>query len=478
MSASRSLTRLGLFSLVGLAAAVALAGCWPEETPEPVAPDPVQVDDATADADDGAGQADADDQAADATETTASGSGDATPEVSWGSGTGLSSGGADTEATTGSKTTASGTSGDDRSSTSRATTPKTTTPRTTTTKRTTTPKTATHRTGTSGGGNLARTTTSKSTSESSTSNRTSKSAASVDTAGSGTADDAGTASEPRTASTGTANRTTSRASGVESRTSDSGTSRDDGTAMVMEMDAFDAGEFDAAPGVRRFSGSDWKSLREERVLTVMNEPGPGTDPSCYPRDMLPLAQSGKLTKDQTSCVQKSLSKAEYAADQARLSLVLIANAHARQEADNWAWLVQRHLEVIDDENPGLAYRYALHNYEAGVGSYPEALRWANVALAQRAAWTGDVYHERVTRLYKLRAAVSQALWKQAEDEWASGQTEEAKDSVLDWRETTRKAAVEWYRYAVETGMDTKTPYNLCVNASIQEGCEGIDGPPS
>jgi hypothetical protein len=86
-----------------------------------------------------------------------------------------------------------------------------------------------------------------------------------------------------------------------------------------------------------------------------------------------------------------------------------------------------------------------------------------------------VYHERVTRLYKLRAAATQALWREAEEAWAKDQTDESKEAVLDWREETRMAAIDWYRYAVETGMDTDTPYQLCVNASIQDGCEGIDG---
>jgi hypothetical protein len=206
----------------------------------------------------------------------------------------------------------------------------------------------------------------------------------------------------------------------------------------------------------------------------MNEPGPGTDPSCYPRDMLPIANKGKLTKDQVACVQKSLSQAQYSADQARLSLVLISNAQARQEVDNWEWLVARHLESIDDENPALAYRYALHLYQKGRASYPDALVWANTALGQRAAWSGSVYHERVTRLYKLRAAAAQALWQQAEDEWSRSPSDSARENVISTRERTRQMALEWYRYAAETGMDASTALQLCANASIGESCEGAE----
>jgi hypothetical protein len=208
----------------------------------------------------------------------------------------------------------------------------------------------------------------------------------------------------------------------------------------------------------------------------MNEPGPGTDPSCYPKDMLLLAEKGKLTKDQVGCVQKSLSQATMPADQARLSLVLVENAHARAETDNWEWLVARHLESIDPENPGLSYRYAMHLFQKGPDHYRESLRWANVSLGQRAAWTGNTYHERVTRLYKLRASLAQALWRRAEESWSKEQSEGNRDAVLSWREQTRLYALEWYRYAKETEMDTTIAYNLCDIASIQQGCEGVDGP--
>lgn len=239
----------------------------------------------------------------------------------------------------------------------------------------------------------------------------------------------------------------------------------------VDDDAVAAAESEPPVAARRFSGEDWRSIREERVLSVMNEPGPGTDPSCYPRDVMPIANKGKLTKDQVACVQKSLSQAEYSADQARLSLVLIANAQAREEMDNWEWLVARHLEAIDEENPGLAYRYALHLYQKGLDSYSEALRWANVAIGQRAAWTGPTYHERVTRLYKLRAAAAQALWQQAESAWGKDSSEANRRAVIELREQTRRLAVEWYRYALETGMDTDTPLKLCANASIRDRCE-------
>ena len=501
MSTSRYLPHL--LPALGLASVLALSGCWTEETPAPP-PKPAQTE-----VDDGAAAAD-DDAVEDEGVADDAGDGDAAivppgSDVNFGTGTGLSSGGADSVppgTSSGTNRTTSGTSSG-KTTASNRTTSGTSSGKTTASNRTTSGSSTSSTTKRSSGGNLARTSTSGSSSSTGSNRTSSSTAASTSGSATGTGNRTSTSgsstasgsSATGTGTTAATNRTPSSSgtssAGPSSSASDgmtaaertakirasSGTSND-GVTAAMAMDAFDQGEFDAAPGVRRFSGSDWKSLREERVLTVMNEPGPGTDPSCYPRDMLPLATKGKLTKDQTGCIQKSLSQAEYAADQARLSLVLISNAQARQEADNWSWLVQRHLEVIDEENPGLSYRYALHLYEKGPASYPEALRYANMALGQRAAWSGDVYHERVTRLYKLRAAVSQAMWKQSEDEWAESQTEEAKQSVLEWRETTRKAAVEWHRYAAETGMDTSKAYSLCVNASIQEGCEGVDAPPS
>ncbi|MFT7518745.1 MAG: hypothetical protein ACI9MC_000877 [Kiritimatiellia bacterium] len=252
---------------------------------------------------------------------------------------------------------------------------------------------------------------------------------------------------------------------------------------VETGDATAEADFDAAQGVTEYSGEQWQELREARFILDMGEPGPGTNPKCYAEDMAPLAVKGRLTKDSIACIQKALSEAERSSDQAQLSLVLITNANAREEVENWEWLVARHLEIIDEENPGLSYRYSMHMYSKGEEKYPEALRWANVALAQRAAWAGDnIYHSRVTRLYKVRAALSQSLWRKSEAEWArqdmNQKSDETRDDVLDYREQTRKMALEWYNYADETGMDLNTPYQLCVIASIGDGCEGVPVPPS
>jgi len=516
----RALTRVALLAL--LAGTGALAGCWPTETPpqdsgsvdldgdgttdgagedgsNDAAADGADGSGSGADAGDGASSSASDDADADGADST-DGSDDAAAGATDGSDGAGATGAASGSTTSGTRSGLSGnrssssgsTSSGSRSgslsgnrSSSSGSTSSTRGPsgnRTTSSGSTSSGSTSSGSTSSTRGPSGNRTASSGDSSSSSSSSRGPSGNRSASTGGSG-----GSSSSDSTSSTRgpSGNRSSSGGSGGDSSAdamastggSDSGSAGgddNDGISMGMDMPAVD--DWETAPGVRRYSGEDWKSLREDRVITVMNEPGPGTDPSCYPRDVMPMAEKGKLTKDQVSCVQASLSQAEYDADKARLSLVLITNAHARMETDNWEWLVARHLETIDPENPGLSYRYALHMYEKGPQSYPEAYRWAGVALGQRAAWTGSVYHERVTRLYKLRSALSQAQWRSAEDAFSEDPSEDNRDDVLEWRENTRKAALEWYRYAKETEMDTTVAYKLCTIASIQEGCEGVDSP--
>jgi hypothetical protein len=227
----------------------------------------------------------------------------------------------------------------------------------------------------------------------------------------------------------------------------------------------------AAPAL---SVEDWMELRSARVVSVSYDSGPGVDPSCLASELFPLATKGKLSADQVACLQRSLDAASLTTDQARLSLTLIENAQARQETDKWEWLVARHLETIDAHHPGLAYRFALHHQRKG--AFAEALRWAELALAQRAAWTGQVYQERVGMLYRLRATAAQSLWREAEQRWSRTLSEEAGAEVLRARERTRRLAVEWLRYARASGERLDQALLLCANASLGDDCdEGASG---
>jgi len=196
------------------------------------------------------------------------------------------------------------------------------------------------------------------------------------------------------------------------------------------------------------------------------------DPDCLPDDLEVVAAKGELSEAQVACLEASLDKAESSFDQDRLSLVLVADAHARSDVALWETRVVRHIEEIDDSNPGLALRYAMHIWLAEEPDAAGTLRWADVALANRAAWTGDVYNDRVYSAFKLRCAASQRLWREAEDAKGESAEDEKSSMASRQRKLTRTCAVDWYEFAAAAGLDVSTPQQLCKLTGEVLRCEG------
>ena len=185
-----------------------------------------------------------------------------------------------------------------------------------------------------------------------------------------------------------------------------------------------------------------------------------------------MAAEGALTEAQVTCLEASLEDAASGFDQDRISLVLIADAHARAETELWTTRVVRHLEEIDDKNPGLALRYAMHLWMSESPDPAAVSDWALVALANRAAWTGEVYNERVFSAFKLRCAAAQTLWRQAEQVKSESDDEASAAAAAREKGSTRACAVDWYDFAAESGLDTRVPIQLCTLAGDPTRCGG------
>ncbi len=195
------------------------------------------------------------------------------------------------------------------------------------------------------------------------------------------------------------------------------------------------------------------------------------DPQCLPDDMDPIAESGELTDDQTACLGDSLEVVTSDFDRDRISLVLVADAYARDDMELWEERISRHLEEVDDSNPGLALRYAMHLWLAEEPDAEETARWADVALANRAAWTGDVYNGRVYSAYKFRCAAGQSLWREAEVEKSQSPGESAAMAAAEQKGLTRSCAIDWYQFALDTDQERGLPRRLCRLAGEKQRCE-------
>ncbi len=182
---------------------------------------------------------------------------------------------------------------------------------------------------------------------------------------------------------------------------------------------------------------------------------------------------GKLTDGQTACLEGAYTAAAKPTDKDKISRILMANAYSKGDTKTWEKLIKRHLEEIDQSDPDLCYKYAVHLSKGGAGRASGVIRWANTALDNRTVWTGDTYVSRVSGLYKLRAAAAQSMWKASEEEHAKAPTEETKKKVDESRNTTKTFAREWYEYCKQAGKDTTTALQLCVSAAgTADFCEG------
>jgi len=196
----------------------------------------------------------------------------------------------------------------------------------------------------------------------------------------------------------------------------------------------------------------------------------GLDPTCLPTDLEAKAMEGGLSAAEVTCLENTLANAPRGLGQEQVSLVLIANTYAKGEVEEWEDLVRRHLYDVDPTNPAVSYRYALHLFEKGPENSAYALYWAEEALENRAAWTGDSYTRSVYSLYKLRAAAAQNLWRKAEEDREANPTLDNEEAAAKAREFTTECAREWFDFARETGQEVAIANQLCSMASGKD-CE-------
>lgn len=222
-----------------------------------------------------------------------------------------------------------------------------------------------------------------------------------------------------------------------------------------------------------------KKAEEEADVADQRPPpdaGAAEEANCEPGNLVrlePMAMMGKMSLAQIKACESSLQAAARMTDKEKISRVLMVNAFAKGDAAGWEQLIKRHLDEIDQSDPEICYKYAMHLSKGGPSRATGVIRWANVALENRTVWTGDTYTSRVYNLYKLRAAAAQGLWQQAENNHATSPSDTTKKRAEDYRNQTKVMAREWYEYAKAAGKDTTKALELCMAAAgTADYCEG------
>lgn len=187
---------------------------------------------------------------------------------------------------------------------------------------------------------------------------------------------------------------------------------------------------------------------------------------CGPLDELePEAAEGRLSTDTIACLDHALRLAGKQTTKDALSRLLMADAWAKGDLHRWEGAVRRHLLEIDSSDPDLAYLLAVRLRKQGPATAFEAIRFAELALENRARWGAEVHAERVGTLLRLRALAAADLWYHYEDELLIEKSPENTDQVDRWRSMTKMSAREWLEHAWRAGDDLQAPYDLCVSAA-------------
>ena len=235
--------------------------------------------------------------------------------------------------------------------------------------------------------------------------------------------------------------------------------------------AWSAAEGEHAPTEpRRTSMYGWiAGMAAAATLAFAVSPGLRPDPGgLVPTDPLgacaelaplePLAVAGQLDEAQLECLSSRLDTLELPlSEQIEISRLQMVHLWSLGDRARWEQVVRHHLDQIDDSDPDLAYKLALYLSKGGPGATEEVLRYSQLALDHRAAWTGGRSVEGLDRLYRLRARASMSAWQAAADEVTRER----------WRARALACAREWSEHARTLGRE---------RSEAQQMCEGLGAP--
>ena len=212
-----------------------------------------------------------------------------------------------------------------------------------------------------------------------------------------------------------------------------------------------------------------KEAQQQADAQAMTDAAAGDCSDLVPLE--PKATLGKLPAPTTQCLENRLAASTRQTEKSKISRLLMANAFATNRTD-WERLMKRHLEEIDQSDPDLCYKYSLQLSRKGPGSAYAAIKWADVALENRAVWTGSTYTSKVYSLYKVRTVAAQKIWLDLENKHAANPTDETNEKVKQARDRTKVFAREWYEYAKVADKDTTDALNMCKSAAAtKKYCE-------
>lgn len=185
------------------------------------------------------------------------------------------------------------------------------------------------------------------------------------------------------------------------------------------------------------------------------------------------ALSGGLDEATITCLELAYLNAESQTDKGKISRVLMANAYVTN-TEEWARLVKRHLDEVEQSDPDISYLYANHLYNRRNPDYRGAVRYADLAFERRADnWEGDTFTNRSHHLHRLRTYARMKLWEDAEQRALSGD-EDARETAMDLRTQAHSSARDWLDFDRVSRSRWIQAAEACVSTGNEQAC-GLKG---
>ena len=189
------------------------------------------------------------------------------------------------------------------------------------------------------------------------------------------------------------------------------------------------------------------------------------------KDLEAGASKGALSKPEIDCLEAAYAKSDQQTSKNKISRVLLVNAYAYSTTE-WARLMVRHMDEVDQSDPDLAYLWAFYKFNTDpVANADEVVGWTQRALERRDIWKGNVFVSRVYGLMKLRALAQNAVWVASEKALAAG--DESIDTEA-LRNQTKVFAREWVDFAKVSGRDPAESLKVCIAAATQAKACGVE----
>ena len=180
----------------------------------------------------------------------------------------------------------------------------------------------------------------------------------------------------------------------------------------------------------------------------------------------PTALLGQLNDGHIRCLEDGYRRAEKQTFKRKVSLVLMVDAWTKGDMHRWETIVRRHLSEVDQSDPDLCYKFALHLDKQGPEFSLETMKWVDTALENRSRFpAGDTTVSRVYGLLKLKAKAAARQWAWLEEQFLTKPSDELEVDRDHARDEAKTTAREWLDYARSSGKDDTVAYEMCVTAA-------------